>query len=602
MAPHPLNVLNMGLVSVALLLVGPLLCAATPLLQPKVVRGDAQLRVDTGRVVADEFSFNARTYNGQSPGPTVVISPDTKFAITLQNALGPGAQNETALHIHGLHVDPLTEKHADGSPRTVAPGSSYQYVYDIRPDHPAGTHWYHPHAYESAPLQQADGMAGAVIVEDVDAPPALAAMKDVVLLLQHYVLLDMPAFPKDSFFLAAQSTIAAGTEDGGLIAIETASTLNRAPEGAGASWLVNGQQRPTSTLRPGEWQRWRLINAAPARNVQLALPGCEMRLLATDGIYLIGGAARPVETLSFTSGSRRDVAVRCAKAGDYHLTTVGGPELQTLAADAGEVLVTLSAAGEPMEMEEPTALPPLPAYLPDLRGDGVVAARPFTLDMQSAFGFELALNDLPWLLLAVALLAAYLGWWWQCFDGAYKTGGGGRGGEDAQLIDGALPLSTGEHKAADARPRCPCCSCLGCVTFCPLVLLVVLTLINCGMNFSGAFVNGRLAPTMHPMRLGEVEEWTVVGSKVGPPSHPMHLHVHHFQIVRHDVANRYGFDANTGDYLDVAISPEPEFGGGDYTIRFVPTHFTGLVAAHCHLFTHVAPGMIIHMPVSGEAE
>ena len=70
--PHILNVLNMGLVSVALLLVGPLLCAAAPLLQPKVVRGDAQLRVDTGRVVADEFSFNARTYNGQSPGPTVV--------------------------------------------------------------------------------------------------------------------------------------------------------------------------------------------------------------------------------------------------------------------------------------------------------------------------------------------------------------------------------------------------------------------------------------------------------------------------------------------------------------------------------------------------
>ena len=54
----------------------------------------------------------------------------------------------------------------------------------------------------------------------------------------------------------------------------------------------------------------------------------------------------------------------------------------------------------------------------------------------------------------------------------------------------------------------------------------------------------------------------------------------------------------TGDFLDVAISPEPEFGGGNYTIRFVPHHFTGLVAAHCHLFVHVAPGMIMYAPVS----
>ena len=80
---------------------------------------------------------------------------------------------------------------------------------------PPGRHWYHPHAYESAPLQQADGMAGAVIVEDVDAPPALAAMKDVVLLLQHYVALDMPAFPKDSFFLAAHRRLPRGRRTAG---------------------------------------------------------------------------------------------------------------------------------------------------------------------------------------------------------------------------------------------------------------------------------------------------------------------------------------------------------------------------------------------------
>ena len=509
--------------------------------------------------------------------------------------------------MHGLHVDPLTETHADGKPRKVMPGSSHDYVYTLRDDHPAGTHWYHPHVYESAGLQQADGMAGAVIVEDLDAPPALAAMADVVLVLQHYVILGAPAFPKDSFILAMQSTIGAGTEDSGLVAIESGSTLARAAMGSGDAWLVNGQQKPTATLRPGEWQRWRLINAAPARNAQLSLPGCELRLLATDGIYLLGGVPRLVDVVTFTSGSRRDLAIRCAAVGSYQLTTVGGPELQTLAADGGEVLLTVRVEGAPLEMEPPTTLPPLPAYLPDLRGPDVVAANPFVIDMQSDFGFQLAINDVPYLLLAFGLLGAYLSWWlqWPRHRGdnpAGQRGGDGGGSGAHELLTDGLPLSTGERKASSSSPagirsRCPCCSCLGCSTSTPLAILVFLTVINCGMNFDRGLVNGRVAPTTHTMKLGQVEEWTVLGSKVGPPSHPMHLHVHHFQIVAHGAENRYGFDAGTGDFLDVAISPEPEFGGGNYTIRFVPTHFTGLVAAHCHLFSHVAPGMIMYAPV-----
>ena len=171
----------------------------------------------------------------------------------------------------------------------------------------------------------------------------------------------MPAAPKDSLFLGIQSTVLTGTEDSGLLAIEKGSTLDRDAVGTGDAWLVNGQQKPTASLRPGEWQRWRLIDAAPASNLQLTLPGCEMRLLATDGIYLIGGAPRPVEMVAMTSGSRRDVAVMCSEAGTYNLTTVGGPEQQTLAYLGGTAMVELSVAGEPMVMDEPTELPPLPA-------------------------------------------------------------------------------------------------------------------------------------------------------------------------------------------------------------------------------------------------
>ena len=81
------------------------LSLAAPLLQPPAVRGDAVLRIDTGRVKADEFSFNARAYNGGSPGPTIRVQPGMRFTVTLQNTLGPGATNESALHMHGLHVE-----------------------------------------------------------------------------------------------------------------------------------------------------------------------------------------------------------------------------------------------------------------------------------------------------------------------------------------------------------------------------------------------------------------------------------------------------------------------------------------------------------------
>ena len=166
------------------------LVLAAPLQQPPILRGDATLSVTTGRVVADDFSFTGRAYNGGAPGPTLVVRAGHDFTVTLDNTLGPGDVNVTALHLHGLHADPLIETHADGKPRRVEPGSSLDYSYALRADHPAGTNWYHPHVYESAAVQQSDGMAGAVIVEDVDPPAALAAMADVVLVLQHFARYD----------------------------------------------------------------------------------------------------------------------------------------------------------------------------------------------------------------------------------------------------------------------------------------------------------------------------------------------------------------------------------------------------------------------------
>jgi bilirubin oxidase len=47
--------------------------------------------------------------------------------------------------------------------------------------------------------------------------------------------------------------------------------------------LVNGQYQPVLTIKPGQSQRWRVLNATNARYLRLALTGHTMTLIGTDG-------------------------------------------------------------------------------------------------------------------------------------------------------------------------------------------------------------------------------------------------------------------------------------------------------------------------------
>ena len=50
------------------------------------------------------------------------------------------------------------------------PGVDFQYEYNIPPDHPAGTFWYHSHRHGSTALQVSSGMAGALIIRGTRLP------------------------------------------------------------------------------------------------------------------------------------------------------------------------------------------------------------------------------------------------------------------------------------------------------------------------------------------------------------------------------------------------------------------------------------------------
>jgi len=75
----------------------------------------------------------------------------------------------------------------------------------------------------------------------------------------------------------------------------------------GSLVLVNGQAAPVLESRPGERERWRVVNACSARYLSLRLEGQRVQLLGRDS----GRPAEPldVEDVLLAPGSRADLVV-----------------------------------------------------------------------------------------------------------------------------------------------------------------------------------------------------------------------------------------------------------------------------------------------------
>ena len=127
--------------------------------------------------------------------PAIDVYPGQTVRITLHNKLPadstcqvnggsantPNCFNGTNLHSHGLWINP--SGNGDNVLLSINPGVSFQYEYNIPQDHPAGTFWYHSHRHGSTALQVSSGMAGAMIVRG-SRTPTLGANGDLDTLLK----------------------------------------------------------------------------------------------------------------------------------------------------------------------------------------------------------------------------------------------------------------------------------------------------------------------------------------------------------------------------------------------------------------------------------
>ena len=222
----------------------------------------------------------AFAYNGHVPGPTLDVREGDHVIIHFRNNL----PEPTTVHWHGIHL-PFE---SDGSPfHPIKPGESHTYEFTVQPG-TAGTYWYHPHPDRRTGFAIGKGLFGAIVVHAAHDPlPSSLADKLLILSDNRFLNDGTIDFPD------------AASERGG---------IDEENGREGPALFVNGQRMPTISIRSGEVQRWRVINASAGRIFRIALAGRTMLQVGTDG----GLIEKPVEVkeVLLTTGERAELLVR----------------------------------------------------------------------------------------------------------------------------------------------------------------------------------------------------------------------------------------------------------------------------------------------------
>ncbi|HET7612684.1 MAG TPA: multicopper oxidase family protein, partial [Gemmatimonadaceae bacterium] len=247
--------------------------------KPKTVEVNITASVTTLSLVPGVTS-EVFAYNGHIPGPTLDVREGDHVIVHFHNHL----PEPTTVHWHGIHL-PFE---SDGSPfHPIKPGDSHDYEFTVRPG-AAGTYWYHPHPDRRTGYAIGKGLFGAIIVRAAD-DPLPAAIPERLLVLS------------DNRFL----------HDGSIDFPDPASVPGGVDEENGREGpvlFVNGHVMPTLTIRRGEVQRWRIINASAGRIYRIALAGHTMLHIGSDGGLF--ETPREVRELLLATGERVEVLVR----------------------------------------------------------------------------------------------------------------------------------------------------------------------------------------------------------------------------------------------------------------------------------------------------
>lgn len=315
-----------------------------------------------------------RTYNGALVGPTLRIKPGDVMNVRLENQLPketpneierqfqqeaqsaqldtrPASFNTTNLHTHGLHVSP--SGNSDNVLLAIAPGEKFPYEIKTPATHPSGSFWYHAHAHGSTSIQVGSGMAGALIIDDIDSkiPAALreANKREKILMFQTILYNTKGRLDDITALFPSPSKMSDCNQPGNQ---GTWSCSKR-------RITINGQIVPVIRMRPGEVQRWRMIDTAFREAINVALQGHDLYEIALDGLYLGKVNKWPQgQAVELQPGYRSDVLVKASKTpGTYRLIDQATPSTKSLrgAMEAENLLALVVVEGAPLDMALPTS-------------------------------------------------------------------------------------------------------------------------------------------------------------------------------------------------------------------------------------------------------
>ncbi len=316
-----------------------------------------------------------RSYNGQLVGPTFRLRPGDVLAPLLDNRLPretpaqvraqfqqeagvafldmrPYSFNTTNLHTHGLHVSP--SGNSDNVLLAIAPQTRQPYHIRLPRDHTRGSYWYHAHAHGSTAIQVGSLMAGALVVEDDPAkiPAALRAAneREKVMVIQTVMYDTSGRNENIQAFFPDPPT---GRNPACAQGLPTCTWL-----GSERSVTINGQIVPVIRMRPGEVQRWRLLDGSFRETMAIRLEGHALHEIATDGIYT--GRVdtwRDGQELLLYPGYRSDVLVQASsRPGTYRLlddSASVAASLKGVAEDPNTIALVI-VEGAPLPMSLPT--------------------------------------------------------------------------------------------------------------------------------------------------------------------------------------------------------------------------------------------------------
>jgi CopA family copper-resistance protein len=507
------------------------------------------LTVARGTVAMKGGRAQAVTINGTVPGPLLRLREGRRVRITVRNTL----DEPTSIHWHGL----LVPFQMDGVPGLsfpgIGPGESF--TYDFVPRQ-SGTYWYHSHSG----LQEFSGMYGPLVIEPADGPAQ--GREHVVVLSDHSfvsparILRNLKLDP--GYYNRNRQTLAgllAGRDQPAADRMEWARMRMDPTDiadvtGRVLTYLVNGRDPDTpwtGLYTPGEAITLRLINAGAMTIFNVRIPGLPLQVVTMDGQPVV-----PVEVdeLQLSPGETCDVVIR---PGD------GAHALVCESVDRSGMAVGMIAPRDGMR-----------APVPALRQRPVLTMRDMGMDMAGMGGMDMAgmghsmsMRDganAPQVTLGpgVEMIAPMP---------VDRTGDPGLG-LDARYVPAGHRVLTYRDLVSpmpnpDVRPA-------------EREIEVHLT---GSMDRYMWSMDGKTMSEAHepiPLRAGERVRFTLVNDTM--MAHPIHLHGHYFELVT-------GHGDRSPRKHTVSVLP-----GGK--VSFDTTAEGGDWAFHCHMFLHMAMGMM----------